>query len=243
VVHEPGSTLPDTTQALTGVATARLLLTLVPRLARMDGLSITVGGSAVPLLPAVPGTVPGTGIRYPVFADLPVAALRTDSNDQVHLGLNLPGGFADVVHADLELTPVPGATQERRDQRRQTSLPLRPLAAPPVAALRTAAGNPLPEGEAMPRGRAVLDVRLDGPGGQQSTGDLAPLAGIEVLLDGRLIATLPTDAEGPGVAGNWRFSIDMSRLAAGPHTIEARSVAVDPTIKEGASFTSFLVAA
>ncbi|RJQ75406.1 fibronectin type III domain-containing protein [Pseudonocardiaceae bacterium YIM PH 21723] len=244
-VHEPGSAFYPATnlRQVSGVDGARLLLTLAPTQATdLSGLTATIGDTTVPVLPAIPGTTPTPGVRYPAYADFPAAAVRVDSNDHLDAGLNLANPAVDLVHADLELIPTPGTKPQRRDQPPPNALPLQPLAAPPVSTLLGAAGKPIPSGEPVPRGRAVLDVRLDGLGGQQFTGDLAGLAGVEVLLDGKLIATLPTAEQGPGVAGNWRFAVDMTRLSAGPHSIEARSVAVDPTIKEGASFVSFLVA-
>ncbi|GAA4294551.1 hypothetical protein ACFQV2_40015 [Actinokineospora soli] len=87
----------------------------------------------------------------------------------------------------------------------------------------------------------MLELTLDGLGGQQLGGDLAGLAGVEVRLDRTRLAGIPTVVDGPGIGGSWRIAIDTTGLAPGRHTVEVRAVGVDARSAFAVSYTPFEV--
>ncbi|WP_086785573.1 hypothetical protein [Crossiella equi] len=140
----------------------------------------------------------------------------------------------DLVAYDAEPVPAPPTGTARLDRR--LSRPGPPLA-DPSAELHDAAGRPVPAGEPMPRGRAVLEIRLTA-----TTPEVAGLAGLEVRLDGERLAVLPTAADGPAVAGTWRIALNLADTTAGPHNIEVRAVGTSWDTAAAPVFVPIMVA-
>ncbi len=236
---------------ISGVLGGQLRITLVPQNApnenATDEFSVEVGGTRFPARPAVAGQPLTRGVRYPIVADVPPEALvlRPDGKSiAVRVRGPVRRGTAEtrVISASLELTAPPGAVSPASGS--GTEVPLtrtKAAVARPSATFLDAGGKPLAEGDAVPRGRLVLEVRADGQGGQRLGGRLAGMAGVEVRLDGQRIAGIPTMVDGPGTGGTWRLGVVTNGLAPGKHTIEVKVVSANGTSAPAVSFWPFTV--
>ncbi|OLR91443.1 hypothetical protein [Actinokineospora bangkokensis] len=218
-------------------AGGQLRLTLVPQSADPDEYQVEVAGRRYPTRPAVAGQPHARGVAYPVVADLPAAALRLDQAGRLGVrvvGPVRPGVAATRVEtAGVELVPDPAAAGEAVAAGREVPLPAARAALPkPVARFLDAAGERLPDEAPVPRGRLVLEITTDGRAGQAVAGTLAGVAGLEVRLDGELVAGIPTTADGPGTGGAWRVALPTSGLATGKHSVEVKLVGT----AQGAAF-------
>jgi hypothetical protein len=231
-------------QRMTGVRGGQLRLTLLPAEGTDPNQSVQVGGVQVPLRPAVAGSVWRPKAEYSAVADLPPEALvLTGRPPRLHVALPA-AQRVQVTRVDLELAPEPGVPPVP-----PTSEPDRPSndqdpeLAEPVGAVLDASGQPPAPGAVLPRGRLVLDVHVDGLAGQRGVvSRLAGLAGFDVWVDDQKIASVPTAAEGPGVAGRWRLAMNTSKLSAGPHTLEIRAFSTESAARPISTFVPLLLA-
>ncbi|SDJ22924.1 hypothetical protein SAMN05192558_109276 [Actinokineospora alba] len=250
-VVEAGSGLvtPSGGARVQGTTGGQLRVTLVPtnRAPTEDQFTVEVGGREFPARPAVAGQTPARGVRYPIVADVPADALvlRADSDTlpiRVRGPIRRGEGAARVVSASVELAAPPGAVSAASGSGTDVPLALTRIAlARPSARFLDAAGQVIGQGGVVPRGRLVLEVTADGPGGQRLGGELAGLAGIEVRLDDQRIAGIPTVADGPGTAGVWRLAVDTTGMAAGEHVIEIKAIGVDPRAAFAVAYAPFRV--
>ena len=102
-------------------------------------------------------------------------------------------------------------------------------------------GRPLPQLENVPRSRLVLEVTADAAAAQRLTGAVAGLAGIEVSLDGKQVAGIPTAAEGPGVGGRWRIALNTTDIPAGSHNLQVTAIGVDQNTAFTVAYASFVM--
>jgi hypothetical protein len=93
--------------------------------------------------------------------------------------------------------------------------------------LGDATGQPLTTPTVAPEGRLVVTVGLEGAAAQWDTGSVGGVQGIQLWLDGRLIAGLPTSIGGPSPGGGYPFPMGLSGLTAGRHVLEVRVIGVD----------------
>ncbi|SES46689.1 hypothetical protein SAMN04487818_11688 [Actinokineospora terrae] len=216
--------------------------------ATTDTFSIEIGGATFPARPAVAGQPMSRGVRYPIVADVPAEALVLAADGKT-LPLRVRGPLhqgqaaTNVINVALELTAPEGAVSPAAGS--GTDLPLprpRPALAEPSGTFLDAAGKAIPEGGEVRGGRVVLEVRTDGLDGQRVAGRLAGLAGIEVRLDGRRIAGIPTIVDGPGVGGRWTLALPTGGLNAGRHTVEVKAIGVDEKAIPGLAYASFQLA-
>jgi hypothetical protein len=186
--------------------------------------TVQINNQTFPTRPAVAGQQYEPGLRYPIVADLPAAAL-TVTGERGLLGIRVhsadPKLSPEVQHAQLELVPDPAhpvifATTTTESLQRP-----RPVLAVPTGALLDASGRKIEGRLPSPQGRVVLDISLAG------TGELAGLAGIEVRVDDKRIAGIPTNRDGPGIAGHWRLALNTASVATGVHELELRAVSAD----------------
>jgi hypothetical protein len=219
--QEPGIGIART--PLRTARSARLVATLAMTPA-LDPRRVVVqmGGLRVPARPAVAVPPRGAG-ALTVVADVPAALLGARGPDTITpFVVRAPGASAQtsLLETYLEITPGPGwaAPQSKADE------PPRPPDALPVVAavLGNAAGKPLSSTTVPRRGQLVLAVTLDPSRAQWDTGRVAGVQGVQVRLDGALIAGIPTAADGPGVGGRYALSIAVGGLTVGTHTIEVR---------------------
>jgi hypothetical protein len=209
----------------------QLRITLVPQREIGDAqFTVAVGGREFPLRKAIPGQVAHTGVRLPMVADVPADALVTDSHgDSLRVAVRSVAAEANlatqVLTADVEVAGEAPAQSLRAGEK---ALPRpSPTLAVPVPTLSDASGVPIPSLQDVPRGRLVLDVALDAAKAQRSSGEVAKLAGVEITIDGRPIAGIPTVADGPGIGGHWRIALNTTALPAGAHIIQVTAVGME----------------
>lgn len=184
---------------------------------------VQLGNLRLPARPTVaaPSLEPGAALT--VVADVPRSLLGANGPDTLTpFVVRAPRSSVEVTLLEtyLEITPAPGWTPPEDDAQRPPPLP---DALPLVkAVLGNAAGKPLESSTVPRRGQLVLRVRLEPEYAQWDTGAIAGVQGLQVRLDGALIAGIPTAADGPGVGGRYAMSIAVGRLAFGTHTIEVR---------------------
>ncbi|WP_156755164.1 fibronectin type III domain-containing protein [Actinokineospora pegani] len=206
---------------ITNARGGQVRVVLVPERDAPVAYQVEVGGQRFPARPAVAGQPHAVGTRYPVVADVPAAALAIDDAGRLRAEVVAAAPGARVLSASIELVPLPGAVSplagSGTDGPLSRSAPLPPR---PSARFLNAEGVALPAAEPVPRGRLIVEVGADGA----VPGDLAGLAGIEVRLDGELLAGVPTAVDGPGTGGTWRIALPTSGLATGGHALRVSAV-------------------
>jgi hypothetical protein len=217
-------------ERLAGVLGGQLRVTIRPNYgtATQGPFVVEVNGHAYPARPAVSGQPFMLGVRYPLVADLPAEALVL-SGERHELKVlvrnedpNQPWTAA-VQHADIELIPDPAAkpSPDQAAPPAASTPRARPVLAVPSGTLLDAAGAGIENGKPTPGSRVILEVTLAGPG------ELAGLAGVEIRVDGKRIAGLPTAKDGPGVAGRWRLALNTGTLAPGVRNLEIKAISAD----------------
>ncbi|HEY4020707.1 MAG TPA: hypothetical protein VGM75_18595 [Pseudonocardiaceae bacterium] len=205
---------------------------------------VEVNGQRFPTEPAIPGTPLLSAVRYPLIAQLPPDVLVPQAGAiPVTVLTNLPTtGLTnfEVLAADLELTLAPGTKPTVPQPTAATAPPPATLAMPTVTLL-DAGGLALPANQPLPTGRVVLNLQLDGPGGERLNGQVAGLAGFDIWLDGTKLATVPTTAGGPGVAGQWQIALDTGTMPPGQHTIDMHGFSTDNAIASVSAAVTFTV--
>jgi hypothetical protein len=244
----PGSP-PQTTAAsdhLPGVHSGQLRITLVPQanLGPDSQFIVDIGGQQILARRAIPTQPALAAVRLPIVADIPAEALtiRPQSgaiNVVVHATHEQNGLATQVLTAELELTGDPPPQPSRT--------PDAPLARPnptlavPTAALHDAAGTPIPTMQEVPRGRLVLDVILDPVATQRFSGAVAGLAGIEISIDGKPLAGIPTVTDGPGIGGHYRLAVDTNDLPSGGHNIQVIAIGTEATTSFAITYAPFVL--
>jgi hypothetical protein len=189
-----------------------------------EPFTVTIYDQTYAIRPAVAGQRYEPGLRYPVVADLPAGAL-TAPGERGLLGIRVrsadPQLAPEVQHAEIELLPDPAHLAAVAMTKPEPLPRPHPVLAVPTGALLDATGQKIESGLPSPQGRVVLDVGLAG------VGELAALAGVEVRVDGKRIAGIPTNRDGPGVAGHWRLALNTSSVTPGVHELELRAVSTD----------------
>jgi hypothetical protein len=194
------------------------------------------------LEPAVPGTPLLAGVRYPLVARIPAGALTGQPSLRADLVADAPVNYPvqlTVDSIDLDIAPGPGTVPvaSRAAGPGLTNVPSQ--LAQISTQILNASGNVPASGKPLPRGRAVLEVSMDGVGTERSTGQLAGLAGFEVWLDNKELVAVPTNVNGPGVAGTWQIAFDTAGESAGPHNIDIRAYSTQRGPSFGETFTSY----
>jgi hypothetical protein len=210
---------------LTSAKSARLVATIMMATG-MDpyGVVVQFGDLRVPAKPVVATPSTANGAAVTVAAEVPTPLLGDVGAASITpFVLRAPGANQQVRLAEtyLEVTPVDGA--------RPPALELRP-ARPPAAdmlpsinaALCDATGQPLTTAVIERRRQVFLNVSLDGSDNQWETGSIGGVQGFQVWLDGKLIAGVPTKADGPGLGGLHVVSISTGGLQRGAHVMEVR---------------------
>jgi hypothetical protein len=234
-----------------GSAELRVTVTAAPNTAAspltvngaVPTFQVAIGNKTYPAVPAVQGTALLPEVRYPLVARIPASAL-TEQVVVIAMSMDVPSHYpADVemVGADLEMTPGPNTRQPGPSD---VSAGAGLIEVPPQLAVLTArvlnaGGRPVPTGQALSRGRAVLEVKMDGLAQQRAAWSLAGLAGFEVWLDHNELVAVPTAMGGPGIGGTWRIAFDPSQATGGQHTIEVRAYGTERTVAFDDAFTAF----
>jgi hypothetical protein len=182
--------------------------------------SVEIGGRTFPARPAVEGQPFEPGIRFPLVADLPADAVLVNSRNELAVSVHSadPARTPQVQHADIELVA---------DHNSYTAPKTEPVARPkPLLAVATgvlldASGAKIENDGTSPRGRIVLEITFGG------SGDLAGLAGVELWVDNKRIAAIPTNRDGPGVAGRLRLALNTTSFQPGVRDIEIKAISTD----------------
>jgi hypothetical protein len=209
----------------------------------LDRVDVQLGTTLIPARPILP--VPArTGSIVTLVADLPPQLLGPAAPQPVSpLVLRAPGGEsveAPIVGSYLEIQPLPDAQPDLLAPNDALDRPAKTDAMPSASVrLLDDGGNPVTTAAAGTR--VLVDVDLDGVGGQLGSGSLAGIAGIELWLDNRRIAGLPTAFDGPGLGGRYAIPVSTTRLEPGPHFFELRVIPSDPDRDRTSRLTSFTV--
>ncbi|MGH3757105.1 fibronectin type III domain-containing protein [Actinophytocola sp.] len=220
--REPGLGIART--PLRSARSARVVatLTVTPELDPRR-MVVQLGDVRVPARPTVAVPPREQGAALTVVADVPRSLLGANGPATLTpFVLRAPGAGvrSTLLETYLEITPAPGWSPTAEPTKEQPELP---DALPVVrAVLGNAGGEPLRSTTVPRRGQLVLDVTLEPMHAQWDSGAVGGVQGLQVRLDGSLVAGIPTAADGPGVGGRYAVSIAVGGLAFGPHTIEIR---------------------
>lgn len=239
--QEPEIATPRT--PLRSARSARVVatMTVTPEL-DPNGVVVQLGGARIPARPVVAVPARTRGAALTVTAEVPAALLGPRGPDTITpFVLRARGASPQVSLLETYLEIVPAPTWSPSEPAR-TRPPQLPDGLPTVAAvLGNAAGEPLTSTTVPRRGQLVLGVTLDAATAQWDTGAVAGVQGVQVRLDGTLIAGVPTALDGPGVGGSYAVSIAVGALAAGPHTVEVHEYAMDGLERPRSALLNFVI--
>jgi hypothetical protein len=219
---------------LVGAEAARLVMTITtaPGL-DVGAATVQLGDHRVPAHPVVTApSAPGSALT--LVADLPPELLggpATGSLTPFVLRAPGAGDGVGIMESYLEITPGPDWAPGEQPDRAPNTDPRRPAAdaLPAISAVLTnTSGAPL---QSVPQeGQLVLTIDLSAATAQWDSGGVAGVQGIELWLDGRIIAGIPTASEGAGVGGRYVISIAPRQVPLGPHVFDIREYgATQPT--------------
>ncbi|MFL6122777.1 hypothetical protein [Actinophytocola sp.] len=225
-------------------ASARLVATIMVA-SGMDpnGVVAQFGDLRVPARPVVAAPSAEDGAALTVAADVPAALLGASGGDSISpFVLRAPGASQQVrlVETYLEVTPIGGGRPPalKIEPGRQPG----PNMTPSIdAVLCNSAGEPLTTAVIPRRGQVLLKVSLDASSNQWETGAIGGVQGFQVWLDGRLIAGVPTRADGPGLGGRHVLSIVTAGMTRGSHVMEVREYAMNGTDRPTSAVLNFTV--
>jgi hypothetical protein len=223
---------------------ARLVATIMVA-SGMDptGVVMQFGDLRVPARPVVVSPSAANGAAVTVAADVPAALLGTGGAESITpFVLRAPGASQEVrlVETYLEVMPIGGGRPPALDLE-QGRTPEGDMPPAIDAVLCNSAGDPLTAAVVPQRGQVVLAVQLDASSNQWETGSIAGVQGFQVWLDTRLIAGVPTRADGPGLGGRHALSITTSGLPKGQHVMEVREYTMNGTERPVSAVLNFTV--
>ncbi len=222
-LDEPAPHVGMSRAPLASAASARLVTTLSTT-AGLDPHAVFVqfGELRAPARPATPAPSATPAAAVTVIADVPAEFLGPNGPPSVTpLVLRAAsGGGVQLVESYLEITPGPGWVPPSTAQPERLPKPKDDLLPAIEPRLTNSAGEPLPD-DTTPA-QVILTVGLTAAATQWDTGAVAGVCGVQVRLDGTLVAGIPTDAEGPAVGGEYAMSITLAGLTAGRHALEIR---------------------
>ena len=216
---------------LNGASSARLVTTvsMTPGL-DVAGLVVQVGALTLPARPvtAVPTGMVGTALT--VVADVPLP-LQSASSFVVRATGTTAG--ASVLESYLEIVPGPDWRPQPGSEPDAPQEPTADALPDLDVTLSDASGAPLSL-SILPRGsQLVVTVELNATLPQWRTGSVAGVSGIEISLDDKLIAALPTAQDGPSAGGRYTFSITVGKLPAGTHALDVRHFGTTTAVDTG----------
>lgn len=221
-------------EQLATAASARLVATVSKRPNMDFGRLVLQQGSAVvpahPVLPAIPTAAVA---EVTVAADLPAELLGPGGPGAISpLVLRAPGAEivpVPITGSYLEIVPLAGLGVPPT----AGSRPPRPVVpvAPPRPDIRLMDNASGPVTTIAPGSRLLIEVTLDGFGGQLDGRELAGVAGFELWIDNRQVAGVPTALNGPAAAGSYLVAVSTRTMTRGSHFVELRLIPADPTIK------------
>lgn len=227
---------------LTGARSARLFATVrtAPGV-DLGGLLLQQGDTLVPARP-VSAVPTAAGADVTVVSDLLPQLLGPDGPPAISpLVLRAPGAENTVVSITdsyLDIVPLSGMPSTTPGSPGPSG-PSRPDASLPRPALTVLDTNSR-EVDTVPAGaRVVVQVDLDGLAGQLGAARLAGIAGFQLWLSGRLVASVPTAVDGAGVGGSYRVALSTETLQPGRQSIELRVIASDAAVSPASVLSSW----
>jgi hypothetical protein len=184
-----------------------------------------VDGRRVQLWRQPAGYPEGAGFWFAV--DLPAQLLKP----QVTLTLRAANGATFAAYGvELELTHEPGTVLDVPQPR--VEQPARPSLVQPELVVRHGE-QVVSSGQPAPRGPLEVEVRLDAVSAQTAGGGLVGWVAVRAELDDRRILDFPTAADGPAVAGTYRFMLDTTTVPAGAPALVVSLIPDRPGIAYG----------
>ncbi|CAM3385916.1 hypothetical protein KIPE111705_05820 [Kibdelosporangium persicum] len=180
------------------------------------GMSLQVGDRTVPMVPATPGPPAEPGSNVTLVAQLPPDLLAGDTASLSPLVIRGQGTGA-VLESYLEIV---GTAPSARlpDPRLANRVP-----ALPTVNVRLRDVNGIDLGKtASANAPFQLEIVLDPKLAQRDADEVAAVRGIEVFLNERRIAAVPTDLQGPAVGGTYRLTVRAADELPGDQTVEVR---------------------
>jgi len=229
---------------LTTASSARLVATImVAEGMDPNGVIVQFGDLRVPAPPVVAAPSAEHGAAVTVAATVPAALLGVPGADSITpFVLRALGASQQVrlVETYLEITPTgdnsPPPLELKQGRNADDDL------LPDIeAVLCNSAGEPLTTAVVPHDGQVVLKVRLDASTNQWETGSIGGVQGFQVWLDGRLVAGVPTRADGPGLGGRHALSIATGALTRDAHVMEVREYSMDGTQRPKSAVLNFTV--
>ena len=231
-----------------GATAARLVMTITiaPGL-DLSGFTVQLDDHRIPARPVVPAAeiplAPSSALT--LIADLPPELLASSAPDTLTpFVLRAPGGSNEVgiIESYLEITPGPGWVPGQRGGTPPNTDPRRPApdALPTITAMLGNTSGALVDTVA-PAGQLVLTVELSAATSQWDSGGVAGVQGLELWLDGRIVAGVPTAADGAGVGGRYVISIAPRELAIGPHVFDIREFGPNGAARPTSLLRNFVV--
>jgi hypothetical protein len=204
--------------ALVGATSARLRATVTLG-AGTDplALSLQIGDRFLPLVPATPGPPAVAGTDVTLVAGLPPDVLVGEEPSSLSPLVIRGPGSAAVLQSYLEIVPGPGSPPFTRRPDPQLK-PLGPRLPTAGVKFRDTRGREL--GRTVPVSFQA-EVTLD------ATGAVTPVRGFEVFVEDRLIASVPTDLDGPSAGGKYVLTVALPDQLPGEQTLDVRVHPVD----------------
>jgi len=235
-VHEDAPGIGISRQQLASAASARLVatVTVVPGV-DLGGLVLQHGDVVIPARPVLASVPSLAGADVTVAADLPADLLGPDGPAAVSpLVLRAPGAdtaSVPVMGSYLEIEPRQGVNVPPQVTTGVNEPHQPPPSALPQPSVRLLDTDTREVTTATAGARLLVEVSLDGVGGQLDGSTLAGVAGFQLWMDNRMVAGVPTAADGPGVAGVYLVALSTRSLGRGAHFVELRLFGVDPALK------------
>lgn len=183
-------------------------------------VSVEFGGKTVAAKTMLPNAALGPNSPTVVYADFPLPDPALEDDPKLRLT-----STTDIDTTGVELVVREGPKSPTRPLPRLTDRRPPALAAgEPTLTLVHESG--VAPNSLFPRsGKAQVIVEVAAK--EQA---IAPIAGIEVDLDGKRIATLPTTEDGPTPGGRYQFAVDIGGLGTGGHEVAVRVLPQDPRL-------------
>lgn len=195
-------------------------------------VTVQFGGRSVPAKPMFPQAALGPNVPTVVYADFPLPDSALGGSPRLRLT-----STTDVDTTKVQIVVREGLSSPTRPLPRLTDRlpPTRGSGKPQLTLVHDS--GVAPSTRFPPRGkvRIVVDIASTDP-------EVAPIAGIEVDLDGKRIVTLPTAENGPAAGGRYEFLLAAAGLGPNGHRVVVRVLPQDPKLEVRTTQSAFEIA-
>ena len=184
-------------------------------------VTVEFGGRTVPAKPMFPRAALSPNSPTVLYADFPLPDPALIGNPKLRLTSTTA---VDTTTTEVVVREGP-KSPPRPLPRFSDRLP--PRLAPGAVELTVVHDSGVaPSTRFPPIGKAQVVVEVAG-----RKDAVAPIAGIEIDLDGKRVVTLPTTENGPSPGGRYQFTLDLAGLSRGGHEVTARVLPQDPKLE------------